>query len=44
MMTCLRFLGPVISGEFSLAARAADGVFGMKKSKFTEAQIAFILH
>lgn len=26
-----------------MAARAADGVFGMKTSKFTESQIAFIL-
>jgi putative transposase len=37
------FLDRLFLENSSLAARAADGFFDMKKSKFTEAQIAFVL-
>ena len=43
VMTCLRFPGPVFAGKFQFSSMGCEGVFGMKKSKFTEAQIAFIL-
>lgn len=44
-LTCFRFSGPVFVGKFQLAAclRAVERGRTMRRSKFTEAQIAFIL-
>jgi putative transposase len=45
-LTCFRFFGPKIAGKFQFSGwviRAAGRGRTMKRSKFTEAQIAFIL-
>jgi hypothetical protein len=45
-LTCLPVFGPIIAGKFQFTAcviRAVGRGRTMKRSKFTEAQIAFIL-
>lgn len=42
-MTCCRFSGPLRAGKFQLFLRAREAERAMKRSKFSEAQNAFVL-